>query len=371
MVTGTRAEYGTLRSLLRALVADTRVDLQLIVTGMHLLPRFGHTIDEIKADGFAPSAVIPMQRGGDDPLDQAAGLGRGVSAIAKYLQKARTDIVVVLGDRIEAMAGALAAVTTGRILAHIHGGDVAQGDFDESLRHAITKLAHMHFAATPASGHRIIRLGEDRRRVSVCGAPGLDALRSVMAGMRPRPVTGRDSHALIIHHAHGRLAAVERRIATAVFSAVRAAGLRRTIIYPNSDRGHAGVLRAISEHVRRYPAEVVVHRSLPRDEFLRELVNARVLVGNSSCGLIEAPFAGTPSVNVGDRQHGREPGGPSVIHTSESVSSLRTAIRRAMELHTRPGAATVYGDGRAGARIARVLIEMPLDPALLRKIITF
>lgn len=370
MVTGTRAEYGTLRSLLSALSDDPRTELQLIVTGMHLLSRFGRTIDEIQSDGFKPAAVVRMQAGRDHPLDPANGLGRGVAQIAHFIHAAKTDIVVVLGDRIEAMAGALAAVTTGRILAHIHGGDVAQGDFDESLRHAITKLAHLHFAATPSSARRIRQMGEPRQNVYICGGPGLDALRAALVSVHPKPAVQREPRALVIQHAHGRSAAVEQQAAAALFDAARAAGLRRTIIYPNSDRGHAGVIRAIELHAEKYPDEVTVHRSLPRDVFLRELLSARVLIGNSSCGLIEAPFAGTPSVNVGERQRGREPGGRSVIHAAETGPAIRAAIRAALRQNLRPGRPTVYGDGKAGKRIAQVLATRPLGPKLRLKTIT-
>jgi UDP-N-acetylglucosamine 2-epimerase len=149
-------------------------------------------------------------------------------------------------------------------------------------------------------------------------------------------------------------------------------GLRRLVLYPNTDRGHAGVLRAIERHRRRSPRdEVQVFRSLPRDEYLRALTQAAVLVGNSSSGIIEAPLAGTPSVDIGPRQAGRQPGGPSVMHCGETAAAIRRAVQRALRARRRPSRQTVYGDGRAGPRIARILAALPLGGDFGRKVITY
>lgn len=399
VVTGTRAEYGLLISPMRAINAHPALELQVVVTGMHLLPKFGFTVRQVERDGWRIAARIPMQSGSDSRCDQAEGLGRGVAGIARFLVRARSDIVVVLGDRIEAMAGALAAVATGRVLAHIHGGDVAPGDFDDSLRHAITKLAHVHFAATRDAARRIVRLGEDPRRVYVVGAPGLDRLRELLAeenllrapagaeGSRAREMNrgspigvadGRERRALrpgtalVTYHACGRPAVVEGGTMDAILRAVAASGLRRLITYPNSDRGHSGVLTAIERHRRSSrPGEVEVLKSMARDDFLRALIHADVLVGNSSAGVIEAPLAGTPSVNVGPRQAGRQPGGPTVIPAKESYPAIRAAIRAALRCRARPPRSSVYGDGRAGERIASALARIPLSPGFTRKVIAY
>ena len=189
VVTGTRAEYGLLRSTMEAVAEHRDLTLQVVVTGMHLLRKFGRTIDDIVRDGWRVGARVKMQTGDDSPLDQAAGLSRGVRGIATYCEQAATDIVVVLGDRIEAMAGTLAAVTTGRLLAHVHGGDIAPGDFDDSLRHAISKLAHLHLTATESARRRLIRMGESPDRVHCVGAPGLDRLFQLIEN-RPGPKGG-------------------------------------------------------------------------------------------------------------------------------------------------------------------------------------
>lgn len=397
-MTGSRAEYGLLQTVLAAVRAHPRLELGVIVAGMHLLPAFGDTWRQVQCDGWPIIGRVRMQSGNDDPDDQALGIARGVAGFARCLRRWRAEIVVVLGDRIEAFAAAVAAATTGRVLAHIHGGDVAPGDFDDSLRDAITRLAHLHFAASDAAARRIARMGEDAARIHVVGAPGLDRMRELIAKERgaelriaksekriaekgrqaacfvrrvsPSTVSNHRPFALFVQHAYGRPAAVEQRVADQVLRAVRAAGLRRVVIYPNSDRGHSGVIRAIERHAgRARPGEVELHRSLPRDEFLRLLLAAEVLVGNSSAGLIEAPFAGTPCVNVGQRQAGRLAGGAGVVHCGESLRAVREAIAKALRLRARlrRGAARVYGVEPAGARIAELLARTAITAELLGK----
>ncbi|MGB2984365.1 MAG: UDP-N-acetylglucosamine 2-epimerase [Phycisphaerae bacterium] len=367
VVTGTRAEYGLMRSAMEAIDQHPHLTLQTVVTGMHLLRKFGHTVDEIVRDGWPVDARVRMQAGDDNPLDQAIGLSKGVAGISKFLEEVNTDLVVVLGDRIEAMAGALAAVTTGRVLAHVHGGDLAPGDFDESLRHAITKLAHLHLTATSAARRRIIRMGESAERVHRVGAPGLDHLTQLIKQIdKPKKRSGR---ALILLHPCGRSPARERKVMETVLRAVQEAGLSQTIIYPNSDRGHSGVVEAI-EAWRGGAADdsLRVFRSVDRDTYLQMLIDADVLVGNSSSGIIEAPAAGTPSVNIGPRQRSREKGGSSVVDADESPSSIRKALRAALRKRPIIGRSTAYGDGRAGRRIADLLASTPFDDRLRSKI---
>ena len=370
VVTGTRAEYGLLRSTMEAISRHRSLQLQVVVTGMHLLRRFGHTVDDILDDGWGVDARVPMQCGDDSSLDQAAGLARGVDGIARFCEAAKTDIVLVLGDRIEAMAGALAAVTTGRLLAHIHGGDLAPGDFDDSLRHAITKLAHLHLAATRSAQRRIIRMGETAERVHWVGAPGLDHLAKLVSAAKRN---GRDRagtpKALILHHACGRTPAYERRVMSAVLRVVDEGGFDSTCIYPNSDRGHSGTIEAIAVHRRRGgPTGFEVVRSLDRDTYLRRLIDADLLVGNSSSGIIEAATAGTAVVNIGPRQLGRERSGNAVVDADETLDSIREAVEKARRKRPIMGSPTVYGDGTAGKRIADLLAKTSLSDGFRKKV---
>ncbi len=366
VVTGTRAEYGLLTPVMDAVAARTDLHLDVIVTGMHLLRRFGSTVRQIVKDGRPIAARVPMQRGDDHPLDQARGLARGVSGIAAALEKCQTDVTVVLGDRIEALAGALAAVATGRFVAHLHGGESAPGDLDNTLRGAITKLAHLHFAATAAARRRIIALGEPARRVYFVGAPGLDRLRALAAAQSfPKP---RTNHALVAFHPTGRPPERERRAMADILRAVRSLDLRTTILAPNTDRGHTGILAAIDAYCAAQPAhDVRFVPSLAHDAYLQLLIASDVIVGNSSSGIIEAGAAGTPAVNVGDRQQGREPNGPAVIDADESYTSLQRAIQRALRLRVRPQQAVLYGRRPVGPRIAAILAGARLDEALRRK----
>ncbi len=373
VVTGTRADYGLLKPVMVAIDEHKRLDLRLIVTGMHLIKKFGYTVKEIENDGWSLDARIKMQSGQDSGMNQARGLSRGVSGIAEYLDAAGVDVVVVLGDRIEAMAGALAAVTTGKLLVHIHGGDVAQGDFDENLRHAITKLAHVHCAATAMSKKRIIQMGEEPRRVHFVGAPGLDDLRRINVRIlaqreRARRDVMASKSVLVVQHPTGRPAKLERQAMDMILRSVDKFDLSPVIVYPNSDRGHTGIVEAIKCYRPKCrDNDVSVHRSMPRLAYLTALSKASAIIGNSSSGIIEAGLAGTPAVNVGDRQRGREHNGPAVFDAKETARSIEVALGRA--LNTRPikSQACVYGRKPVGPRIAAIIASVPQDEGFVKK----
>lgn len=372
-----------MQSTLRAIADHPALHLDIIATGMHLLPKFGRTLSSIMSAGWPIAARVRMQRGDGASLDQARGLGLGIGGLARAFEALKCELVLVVGDRIEAMAGALAAVTTGRCVAHVHGGDVAAGDFDDAIRHSITKLAHVHLAATRESAERIVRMGEDRRRVHMVGAPAMDDLfaiarevRSTTAGNRTKQV------ALVVQHATGRKDEYERQVMNEILRAVVEHGLHPQIIYPNTDRGNRGVIAAIEDFRRRgnfagranakkvgAPAFLRIERSLPREEFLRALRDCALLVGNSSAGIIEAPMIGTPSVNVGDRQSGRQRGGSCVIDCAEQREPIYEAIAKALRMRRQRG--RVYGDGRTGPRIASILARVELGEEFLRKRITY
>jgi UDP-hydrolysing UDP-N-acetyl-D-glucosamine 2-epimerase len=374
ILTGTRAEYGLLRTVMHAVSRHPKLELQTIVTGMHLLPNFGKTSRHIESDGWRIDAKVKMQSGKDDRLDQAEGFGSGVRGIARALDKLKSDVVLVLGDRIEAMAGATAGLLLDRCVGHIHGGDVAPGVIDDSLRHAITKLAHLHFPATLDAAKRIQRLGEDPWRIHTVGAPGLDEILDVQPASQSElsKILGpaaKSDYALIIQHPVGMSAAEERKAMTATIQAVHRSGLIGVIIHPCSDPGHQGILRAILEAKRKYgwPS----FSSLARNDYLQVMMNARVLVGNSSSGIIESAVAGTPAVDIGPRQEGRLVCGPSVAHCGYAQRSIRAAIRRAMRKRPKRGQKSVYGNGHAGPRIAEILADTPVNHTLIRKRIAY
>lgn len=372
VVTGSRAEYGLLRSTMSAIARHPRLELHVVACGMHLLREFGSTVRQISRDGFRIDARVRMQRGDDGPLDQADGLARGVRGIARYLHASRCDVVLVLGDRIEALAGALAGSTTGRIVAHIHGGDRATGDTDDAFRHAISKLAHVHFAATRKSAARLRRMGENASRIHVVGLPGLDDVHEFLRIAPARPTS--TNFALVIQHPTGRTADVEYCVMGDVLTAVRDAGLCPVVIAPNTDRGSFGIRRAIRDCRNRDDGanSVPVHASLPREEFLDLLHEAAVLVGNSSAGLLEAPLLGTPVVNVGDRQRGREAVGLGVVHVREDRASIARGINRILRVRAQTPRRSVHSrPPLVGERIARLLVGLRLDDRMRRKTITY
>lgn len=347
VITGTRAEYGLLVPVLDAIQAHPKLALKLIVTGTHL------TTQSIKDIRHPIAARVTMQskkdtKKGSDPFFSARSsdvqaLGRGVAGIGKTLDKIDPDVVLVLGDRIEALAGALAGQVGGRRVAHIHGGDRAEGVSDEAMRHAISKLAHLHFAATAQSRRRLIRMGESPAAVFQTGSPAVDALQCV--------VPDDDAPELIImHHPVGGSEADEQRWMSAILKAT--ARHKRVVMSPNHDPGRAGIVRAI----RSAGLKPIDH--LPRPQFLSMLAGAKALVGNSSAGLIEAAALRTPAVNVGPRQAGRERP-KSVIDAKPNERAIRQAIKQALSLDTRR-LRHPYGDGHAGQRIADRLAS--LDP---------
>jgi len=351
IVTGARAEYGLLESVIAAVAAHPRLTLQLIVTGTHLVT------DSVKDIRFPIAARVRMQANvqqkGSDPFSRAAdvqALARGVAGLGKAFAKLRPDIVVVLGDRIEAFAAATAGSVGGLRVAHLHGGDRAEGVADEAMRHAISKLAHLHFAATAQSRKRLVKMGEDPERVWNVGSPAIDALKDV------QPAD--DAPTLIImQHPIGGDDAQERQWMDATLRAT--AKYNRLVMSPNHDPGRAGILTAIADH------GVTPVDHLPRQRFLALLAGARAILGNSSAGLIEAAALRTPAVNVGTRQAGRERPG-SVIDAACNATAIRKALSAALAMDT-ARLRHPYGKGDTGKRIAERLAALDLNAVSVRK----
>ena len=298
-----------------------------------------------------PNGCVP---GGD----LAVQTGRATAGIAGALSRLTSDVVLVVGDRVEAFAAATVGHLSGRIVAHVHGGDRALGQVDDALRHAITKLAHVHFPATPASAERLLKLGEDRWRIHRVGSPGIDGIAKLAVA-----TDGLRGHALIVLHPTDGDDAAEKRRAEMLLDAVRGAGLAPVIVYPNNDPGHAGIVRCWE----RVTGERVF-RDVPRDRFLGLMRDAAVLVGNSSSGIIEAASFGTPVVDVGPRQRGRECGA-NVIHVPWTKIGIRRAI--ASVVGRRFPTRNLYGGMDTGKRIAAVLAGMRMEERVRRKLIAY
>jgi UDP-hydrolysing UDP-N-acetyl-D-glucosamine 2-epimerase len=369
VVTGTRAEFGLLRPVMAAIAAHPGLELLVVASGEHLIPP-ATTFREVKA-AFPVADSVPMQRPGHSTrFDDAEATGRGVSRFARSFRGLGPGWVVVLGDRIEAFAAASAASIAGIAVAHVHAGDRAEGVADEAMRHAITKLAHLHLAATEASAERVRRMGERPEGVHVVGSPAVDGLGDMPALDEARWRELGSPGAVVLMHPIGRHAEEEEAAASAVIEGcLEALGGSGGVLCcdPNHDAGRQGVVRAIELASAR--GEVVRAGHLERGAWvglLRRLgASGGVLVGNSSAGLIEAAVLGVPVVNVGLRQRGRERGWNVVDVARERASEVASGIRRARGL---PRGEHPYGDGRAGERIASLLARVrPGELGLLRK----
>jgi len=375
-VTGTRAEFGLMRSTLRAIQSHPDLRLQLVVTGMHLDAKHGRSIDAIRREGWTIDATVPWRGAANDPNATAAATGHAIAGLAKAFRKIQPDVVLVCGDRVEAFAGAAAAHVSQRVVAHVHGGDKAQGQVDDALRHAITKLAHVHFAATKQSATRIAKLGEDRSRIHVVGAPGLDGIfeepLTLMELCRLVPDLRKHFFALVVLHPDDPSEELAFDRASILLRAVQKVPYEQIVIVaPNNDPGAAGIFRAWDTGSRR-AKNISLHRDLPRAAFLALLRDAAVLVGNSSAGIIEAASFGTPVVNVGPRQLGRERSG-NVTDVPYGEAAIRKALTKLWnrEKFLRFTGRNAYGADGAGERIAEVLGRVALDDALCRKLITY
>jgi UDP-hydrolysing UDP-N-acetyl-D-glucosamine 2-epimerase len=372
VVTGTRADYGALCPVMQAIRDTAGLHLQVCITGMHLLRRFGHTARIVERDGWPESFCIGMQIDRDSAAEQAIALGRGIEGIAQQLKARKTDTVVVLGDRIEALAGALAGSLSGLVVAHIHGGELATGQQDDAIRHAISKTAHVHFTATTEASGRLVRMGESKWRITRVGAPALDVLyRTPVPSSRwVEDLLGGpagDGFVVVAQHPVDPDPATERCQMDMTLQVVSGAGLPALVIWPNTDPGHSGIVEAIMAPPAGLKCKVV--RSMSHEDFLKALLCASAIVGNSSAGIIEAPAAGTPSVNIGSRQAGRGRDPRTVIDCSHHCQALQKALYRALRLKTRlrPYRRTLYGDGGAAQRIARAIRSLRPDARLLRK----
>ena len=323
-VSGTRADFGLMQRTLLAVKSHPRLRLRVVATGTHLDNSRGATLGELVSAGLLPDAVIDWKDTGT-PTSVASATFRLSSALLPLLRKWRADGLLVLGDRVEAFAAAAAAHLAGLLIAHVHGGDRAQGQADDTLRHVISKLAHLHFPATGQSASRLIKLGEERRRVLIAGAPGCEAIRQQAASTSiVRKVLGDVSRAAVLSlHPVTPHAAIESLGTQAVIRGTLAGGVTRIIaLMPNADPGAAGIVRALQADKR-----VELHAHVPRTIFLGLLRDAAILVGNSSAGIVEAGSFGIPVVDIGPRQLGREHG-HNVHHVGYRATQIQRAVAR-------------------------------------------
>lgn len=368
VVTGSRAEYGLLRWLMQEIRDDTRLKLQVVATGMHFADRFGSTYREIEADGFVIDARVEMLSDGDTPVAVTKSIGHGVIGFADVFKNLQPDLLVVLGDRFEILAAAQAGVFARIPIAHIHGGELTEGVIDDSVRHAVTKMSHLHFTAAEPYRRRVIQMGEAPERVFNVGATGVDNVK------RTQPLSRKDfesaigmplgDNPLLVTYHPETLNWREGAAIAALLEALDQFPESRIIFTsPNADSGGQAIADAIDRYIGARPERTTLCRSLGQALYVTALAHVRAVIGNSSSGIIEAPAAGVPTVNIGDRQKGRLRS-TSVIDCEVKTPAIAEAIRRALSAKfQRIAKATVpaYGEGDAARRIHEILATVPLD----------
>lgn len=376
VVTGTRAEYGLLKPVMKAIAMHPDLDLQLLVTGTHFDARYGHSVDFIEADGFHIDARVPLSAASDSGRATALLISEGIGGMTEAFAALEPEVVLVLGDRSEILAATIAAAYQNLPLAHIHGGDRSRGGLDESVRHAITKFAHIHFPATETSAQRIRQLGERPEHVFVTGAPALDTILHI-----PLPDPDQLSHAIGLELEEDYVLLVQHSVSTQPSDAARQFGeslaaLRQwgrqvLCIYPNSDAGGLQIIRLIEEEEKR--GHFFAFKSLPHPVFLGLMKHCGLMLGNSSSGIIESSSFQIPVVNLGIRQEGRERA-DNVIDAPHDAGSILKAMEKAGSDTFRKklaGVSNPYGLGDTGLRIANILANFDLDHSLLQKQITY
>lgn len=377
MVTTSRAEFGLLRGLMRCIKADPALGLQVIVSGTHLSPKFGMTVHEIEAEGIKVNRKIALELAGNSAAGNAKSIGRGITRFATAFQALRPDIVVLLGDRFELLAPAIPALMLQIPIAHIHGGELTEGAIDDSVRHAITKLASLHFAATERYRKRIIQMGESPNRVFNFGAPGLDAIHGFVPISRELLERDLDWHpqspmALVTWHPVTRNSRELQTQLEILTDALEASNINALFTSANADAGGARINARLKSFCARNPDRFRWVDHLGHRRYLSCLAHFDLMVGNSSSGLTEAPSFRLPVVNIGDRQRGRVRAA-NVIDVTCSIDAIVSGIRRALSPRFRSSLRKMrnpyarFSDGRASERIKDTLKSVSLDNGLLMK----
>jgi UDP-N-acetylglucosamine 2-epimerase (non-hydrolysing)/GDP/UDP-N,N'-diacetylbacillosamine 2-epimerase (hydrolysing) len=372
VVTTSRADYSHLYWPLRLLAEDGRVGLKLIVMGAHLSPEFGVTIKEIEKDGFAIAARIECLLSSDSDVGMAKSIGVATLGLADTLGEMRPDILLLIADRYEMLAPAAVALALRIPIAHIEGGEISEGAIDDAVRNALTKMAHLHFTSTFAARDRIISMGEEPWRVTRAGAPSLDHLRrskllhreeiEVKLGVRL------EESAMVIAYHPVTLAADTLEETDELFVALQATAGQLIFCYPNSDAGSRALITRTKEFLaERGNGQMFVN--LDAVTYWSLLRHAQVFLGNSSSGIMETASFAVPTVNIGERQRGREQA-ENVIDAAANREAIRAAIARARSREFREtlrGMTNPYGDGTASEKIVDVLTSAPLGRELLVK----
>ena len=379
-VTGARSEYDLLSPLYQKLSNDSRFSLQLLVTGSHLNGKFGNTIDEIIKDGYEIVAQPNTLVDTEDESGRIQTVGNQILSFTDEFSRIKPDIVLIAGDREEAISTTMTCAFLGICVAHFFGGDVVKdGNIDNSIRYASSKFAHLHFVALEEHKSNLLRLGEDESRIFNVGSPSLDKFILVPQVSKEELSTrlkfniSDSKYLLLIQHSIIDEIDLQSEHIRETLKAIEDSGMKCLINYPNSDAGNQAIINAYNECVDRN-TNFFVFKNLDRETFVNVMRHASCLVGNSSSGIHEAPSLGLPVVNVGSRQRGRIHG-KNVIFTNNDSDEILIAIKKSVEdldyIKVVKESANPYGDGNSSDKIIDVLSRIEIDKDLIYKNITY
>jgi UDP-hydrolysing UDP-N-acetyl-D-glucosamine 2-epimerase len=370
-ITGTRADYGLMRSVLFEIDKNPEMELELAVTGMHLMGEFGKTINEIKEDGFKIN-VLSVVFEEDNKYSMANFVGKLIQLLTGLVKKVKPDIILLLGDRGEMLAGAVVGAYLNIPTAHLHGGEVTS-TVDEYARHAITKLVNLHLPATKKSAERIIKMGENPDHVFVVGAPGLDAIMTMHLIKKDEIALKYDLNLyepllLVLQHPVTLESEKSSKQMVETLKAIQDLKYQTILVYPNADAGGREIIKLIEKY-EKLPF-VKTFKSIPRRDYLSLMNVANVLLGNSSSGIIEAPSFKLPAVNIGTRQEGRERAS-NIIDADYNAEEIKNAVNKALydeEFKAKLNECeNPYGDGKTSLKVTEILSKITLNKELLEK----
>lgn len=335
IMTGTRAEYGLLKSLMQEINKDNDLELYLIVSGMHLSPEFGMTYQEIEEDGFEINAKVEMLLSSDSPAGISKSIGLGVIGFADEFQRADLDMLILLGDRYEALSAAICAMVMRIPIAHLHGGELTEGAIDEGIRHSITKMSYLHFTSTEQYRNRVIQLGENPERVFYVGALGVENIKKI--NLMTKEELERsihfeiDENTVIVTYHPVTLEnnTVEEQFLNLLEVLDRNPKIRMIFTKANADTNGRIVNELIDKYAAQNSERACAFMSLGQKRYLSALKYCRIVIGNSSSGIIEAPSFGKPIINIGDRQKGRICA-DSVINCGYTQQEIQQAMETAL-----------------------------------------
>lgn len=369
--TGTRAEYGLLYWLLKDIQSDSQLELQLLVSGMHLSPEFGLTWQQIAEDGFAIDEKIEILLSSDTAVGTAKSMGLGVLGFADAFSRLKPDVLVLLGDRFEALAAAQTAMILRIPVLHLHGGEITEGAYDDAIRHAITKLSYLHGTSTEAYRRRVIQLGEAPERVENVGAIGLDHLKRGTFMTVPELASSlsfplKEPYFLVTYHPVTLGNEPPESSFLALIDALDAfPGHQVILTWPNADDGGRKIIPLLEAYARQQPSRILAIPSLGQVRYLSAVKHAAAVIGNSSSGIIEVPAFDVPTINIGERQKGRL-AAKSVLNCPAQSQSIVTAIQRGLAREYKTDGDVVYnpyGQGDASTRILKMIKSLEFVPA--------